>query len=372
MTQNKQLRKLLALMDRNGFRHREKFGALLIEVYRLLRSPRFRAHRPALMRLRDWLVIPYSFWPCDFEGLTPYVCKTLIAGQHLDEKLQNAFHLLQDYPASLAQELVAANEHTVRLGQYRQFVRCNEKYEAYEAQILANQTLKLEWERLKALHDVERFLDRKRIVRRRMVCERNFKIGWEFRWDTDQEKFQLAFDAFCYRWNLYGMENDKPLLLKLTVNMTPFGTLIMIPSYMSPDFMRDINYPMITRIHKALGAGRHGTKLHEVRRQREDEARRTAAADKQARKRGLEGEDRRLFIIKKAELPPTTDPRRIRFLLSQAAKLPDRSSTLTPKSIETKIEIAPPATPIDPVEQAKAAVNALSAEEKQTLLKWLQ
>src|SRR5688572_7913591 len=108
-------------MDRNGFRHREKYGHILIRVHQLIQSSRYRAHRPALIRLRDWLVIPYSFWPCDFEGLAPHVCKTLIAGQELDEKLRNALDLLQDYPASLAQELVAANEHNVRLGQYRQF-----------------------------------------------------------------------------------------------------------------------------------------------------------------------------------------------------------------------------------------------------------
>ena len=51
---------------------------------------------------------------------------------------------------------------------------------------------------------------------------------------------QAVFDAFCMRWNLYGMQGDRPLVTKLSVNLTPHGTMIFIPAYWSFDYKRDV------------------------------------------------------------------------------------------------------------------------------------
>lgn len=105
-----------------------------------------------------------------------------------------------------------------------------------------------------------RLPDLKGIVRRWLVQERSFHPGWDFRWETERERFQVAFDAFCHRWNLYGMENERPLLLKLTVNPTPHGLLIMILTYWSFDPKRDLNWSEINRLLEARGVPRQGPK----------------------------------------------------------------------------------------------------------------
>jgi len=55
-----------------------------------------------------------------------------------------------------------------------------------------------------------------------MSQERNLReAGWPFDWSDPRRRFHFFFDAFCYRWKLYGMEHDRPLLLKISVNPTP-------------------------------------------------------------------------------------------------------------------------------------------------------
>jgi hypothetical protein len=46
----------------------------------------------------------------------------------------------------------------------------------------------------------------------RLSQERNLRGDWFFDWQDEKKKFELFFDAMCYRWKLYGMEQDKPLL----------------------------------------------------------------------------------------------------------------------------------------------------------------
>src|SRR6185436_14730473 len=113
----------------------------------------------------------------------------------------------------------------------------------------------------------------------------------KFSWKTEAERFQNVFDAFCHRWDLYGMElrkipnskiqipnksqnpnpnsvcslseewEDRPLLLKLTVNVTPYGTIIVVPKYWSFDPKRDLKWGAVTSLHKMREVKRQGPKL---------------------------------------------------------------------------------------------------------------
>lgn len=49
------------------------------------------------------------------------------------------------------------------------------------------------------------------------------------------------------------MEKDKPLLMKVSVNPTPYGTLIFVPRTWSFDARRDLDWGAITRLHRAAG-----------------------------------------------------------------------------------------------------------------------
>src|SRR5438046_218374 len=95
-----------------------------------------------------------------------------------------------------------------------------------------------------------------------MVSERNFRPDdWNFSWRSTDDRFDNVFDAFCHKWTLYGMERDKPLLQKLSVNVTPYGTMIVIPRYWSFDFNRDLKWRSITRLHHSREVPRQGAKL---------------------------------------------------------------------------------------------------------------
>jgi len=71
----------------------------------------------------------------------------------------------------------------------------------------------------------------------------------------------MLFDAMCYRWRLYGMEKDRPLLLKVSVNPTPHGTMIVIPRYLSLDPHRDLDWKLIGRLQSVPGSGEAGAEI---------------------------------------------------------------------------------------------------------------
>ena len=54
-----------------------------------------------------------------------------------------------------------------------------------------------------------------------MSTERNLRPSFSVNMRRPDDVFQAAFDAFCLRWNLYGMQYDEPLLLKLAVDVPP-------------------------------------------------------------------------------------------------------------------------------------------------------
>ena len=96
-----------------------------------------------------------------------------------------------------------------------------------------------------------------------MSAERNLRPSFSVNMRRPEDVFHAAFDAFCLRWNLYGMQNDEPFLLKLAVNLTPYGTMIHIPAYWSFDAKRDIRWEAIAKLHRTRVAGRQGSALAE-------------------------------------------------------------------------------------------------------------
>src|SRR5690606_8920680 len=101
----------------------------------------------------------------------------------------------------------------------------------------------------------------KGVIRRTMNVERNLRPAFSVNTRRQDELFQAVFDAFCLRWNLYGMLRDKPLPLKLTVNVTPHGTMIHIPAYWSFDPKRDLSWNAIAKLHRVRVSRRQGSAL---------------------------------------------------------------------------------------------------------------
>src|SRR5439155_19802350 len=212
-----------------------------------------------LQKLYEWLFVPITLWPVDIEGLFRVGLYRALAGRRLDNTMILLINLLPPLPSNRTQRAVSEHEHSVQRGNYESLIRARHKY--VESELVSNPAFQAQWSTIKAEFDVIKFADHKHIIRRHLVTERSMREQWLFRWTKTADRFHAVFDVFCQRWNLYGMRGDQPLLLKLTANLTPFGTMIFILAYWSFDPKRDLNWRAITALHKAREVPKQGPKL---------------------------------------------------------------------------------------------------------------
>jgi hypothetical protein len=269
-----------------------------------------------LKKVYGWVFVPMSVWPVDVRGLCLHVLECVKGGRKVDERARLAADYLEDAPSVKECEEIAEYEHGVKAGSYEQLINAQYKFDVMENELREDPEFKGDWERLKAQFPVDKHRNAKGVIRRRRVQERNFRASdWRFSWSTEAEQFQVVFDAFCHRWNLYGVEGDKPLLLKLSVNVTPFSTMIEIPRYWSFDPKRDLKWGAITKLHRAREVKRQGPKLSPALIARRAEAGRAKELWEEAKSAGLKGEKRQEWVMERLGWDARTDGRRLRRLL---------------------------------------------------------
>src|SRR5947207_15735336 len=139
-----------------------------------------------------------------------------------------------------------------------------------------------------------------------------------FRWGKTADRFHAVFDVFWQRWNLYGMRRDHPLLLKLTVNLTPFGTMIFVPAYWSFDPKRDLNWRAITALHKARGVPKQGAKLGANQLAARLEGIRARKFWREAAARKVKGQASISWMLQKLNKDLRTDERELRRILARS------------------------------------------------------
>jgi len=311
------LKRLSALAYRRG-----EWGAeLMRRIHRLPKAAKRHPDYACVEELRRWLLAPLTLWPVELEGLSRHVVDRIASGARLDKPLRLLLSLLGPPPADAAQAVTAAHEHEVETGRYEPLIRAQFKYDFMEQQLAGEPEFRAEWGRIKAAFDVTRFQDAKKIIRRRMVQERNFRPHLWFRWSRIAERFEAVFDVFCHRWSLYGMKGDRPLLLKLTVNLTPYGTMIFVPAYWSFDPKRDLKWRAITALHKARGVTRQGPKLTLNRMAQRDEAELAQRLWGEATAAGQKGSARIHWVMGQLGWVARTDERSLRKLLQTTAKM---------------------------------------------------
>jgi hypothetical protein len=205
------------------------------------------------------MLAPFTLWPVDFVGFGKHLLDLVEGSKALDADTELLLSFITDAPSPREHAAIAAHEHNVQTGNYESLITAQPKFIHAEQMLFENPDFQADWRRFKARFDVDKYRDKKGIIRRRLAQERSFHPeGWEFRWKTRADRFRIAFDAFCHRWVLYGMEGELPLLQKLSVNMTPFGTMIFIPRYWSFDRLRDMKWAAVIKLHRsrAFVAGR--------------------------------------------------------------------------------------------------------------------
>jgi len=270
--------------------------------------------------LYNWMFVPPTLWPFNVQDVLEDCLAALDKGKHLNSRHRLLIDLLPEPPDKTICEAVADHERHVQKGSYENLVKTQAKYSQNELAIKTEPELRRQWARIKTAFNVKAYQDHKGVIRRIMSVERNLRPSFSVNVRRREDVFQAAFDAFCLRWNLYGMQNDEPLLLKLAVNITPYGTMIHIPAYWSFDPKRDIQWDAITRIHRVRVPGRQGDALAEGFAERMRNAEKLREFDKQAARIGLKGPKKHSFLCEKLGWDPRTDPKRLRMLRAEFRK----------------------------------------------------
>lgn len=301
------LRADLRRLDALQFHRAERCGDVVRALFKLRGAIDRHPLVDQIRHLHDWLLCPLTLWAVDYEGIARHVIAELTAKRDFDADLILLLMLLQPAPARAIQDKIGEYERVVANGLYDHISRQPEKFLETETAHESDVVLRKFWNQLKSRF--VRFMkpNTRGVIRRTLSRERNFNPYAQFKWRDPRARFQTLFDALCYRWCLYGFEKDKPLLLKISVNPTPHGTMIVIPRHLSMDGKRGLDWKAINVVHRAHGTLRQGRKLSLSRiRQRADIAK-AKLLDEEARREGLEGRARYEFVLRGMG----QDPRRI-------------------------------------------------------------
>ena len=103
------------------------------------------------------------------------------------------------------------------------------------------------------------------------------------------------------------MEGDRPLLQKLSINVTPFGTMIFIPRYWSFDWRRDLKWSAITRLHRSRDVQKQGEKFSSAEVERIRDAFKVHGLWQTEKKIGKKGEERKYWVIEQMGWPTSND-----------------------------------------------------------------
>jgi len=275
-----------------------------------------------LRGLYNWMFVPPTLWPFNVQDVLEGCLVVLEKGRRLNARHRLLIDLLPEPPDETICAAVAAHELHVQKGAYENLVKTQAKYSQIQLGINTDPQLRRQWARIKAAFNVQAYCDHKGLIRRTMSVERNLRPSFSVNMRRREDVFHAAFDAFCLRWNLFGMLNDDPLPLKLTVNLTPYGTMIHIPAYWSFDPKRDIRWDVIASLHRARVPGRQGSALAEGLAERMRAAGKLRHLDKEALRLGLQGEKKHEFLCAGLGWVPGTSAKRISRLRAEFKNKP--------------------------------------------------
>jgi hypothetical protein len=311
----------LARLRALAFRRYQTCGKLVEQFHASDRLIDRRDDAALIWNIYAWLMVPLSLWPIDFAGTAHYTLSAVRAGKKFDDQFVLLLKMIGAPPKPEACGIMGVYEHDIANGRYEKLVKRQEKFDELEKRLKDNAAFRDAWKQINARFDVAKYRNRRGVIRRMLSKERNLRDELVFKWRTPDDRFRVLFDALCYHWNLYGVEKSRPLLLKITVNPTPHGTMIFVPRYWSLDLHRDLKTKEISRLHRAHGGARQGPKLSLSRMDRQEEAQAALAYWNQATCDGLRGDRRYETVLKQLKKVDGTDFSHVKRLLRFARTL---------------------------------------------------
>lgn len=299
------------LLAAQAFRRLEVSGDVIDSYHQLLDSlpPSLKA---PVEHLYLWFLCPLTLWPFNLHDLLLTIFDNLRSGKPINPKAKTLIELLPELPSETVLEAVIAHEHDIQRGHYERFnLASPAKFDPATEELLLNPEFKADWRKLREAFDIRLLADSKDIVRRTPTPERNLHQNFHLDTESSNELARAAFDTFCLKWNLYGMQGDTPLLQKVSVNLSPFGTMIFIPSYWSFDHRRDLDWKQITNLHRKRSPKRMGATLAEGRKARRRQFMKMLELTEEAKTLGLRGQKRIDFLLNGLGMDPRTDPKQL-------------------------------------------------------------
>lgn len=215
-------------------------------------------------------------------------------------------------------QAIRESERRIHDGSYEFYLKAQEKYDEYQFYLEESKAFQEEWALIKS--SFPRQTGTSEIIHRTLLFERNWECGHGAQFSTKAKRFQAAFDLFCWKYYLWGMRGNDPLLMKPSVVFTPLGTQIFIPGYLSLDAKRDLNFSAINGIHKARGVMRQGGAFSIVRKLMMESKRKAKHLDAEAKSMGLKGDARYRYVAHGLHIFDGGDYRNIRSLLETKEK----------------------------------------------------
>lgn len=206
-------------------------------------------------------------------------------------------------------------------GEAEHLWKASHKYELTLSKLKKDSFFLVDWDNIKKTFPLKKFYDRYGIIRRTIMPERNWRKDYDPQYSTTKDQFQCAFDFFCWKWGLYGMKGDDPLVEKLSFAVTPYGTQIFIPSYWSFDYVRDILWKDLIKLHRSRGIGKQGEKLDFNRSEKNKQLKKLHRFVLMAQKRKLRGKSKYSFIKESMGFPLTMDDGHLRKLIVESSKI---------------------------------------------------
>lgn len=227
-------------------------------------------------------------------------------------------------------DLLIKSEHRRRAGSfedlYEEKYHTKEKCDGYKIRVRENRDFQQDLRILKRTYPTA-FTPGKKELR----SERREKGNPNRLRPAHGPVFQEAFDYFCWKWFLDGMDGDEPIVAKLSFDVTPFGTTVFIPGYWSFDPKRDIKWKELMAFHQSRGVVKRQGKVFEPKRRQREEKERNALDAEEAswalRERGTPRVER---IIRLAKLRVDSDPGYVNRLAREAKKKQGRRRRVRP------------------------------------------
>ncbi len=310
------LKKDLTKLDALAY-HRREYSQAEIRRFHALPD---KKDRVSLEPLHRWMLTPISLWPMNIHDVFCACLDFIEAKKPFDEEMTFLLRWLPEPPSDEVCRVAMDHEHLVQHGSYESLVKTTAKFDSIEKEALRNPELLREWQAIKKQWDISQFANEKGILRRSLTGERNLRPRFKVDWSKPRNRFQAAFDVFCMRWNLYGMEGEKPLTMKLSVNLTPYGTMIFIPVYWSFDAKRDVRWDEVMKLHRARALKKQGEGLADGIEQRRAHASKLKLLDAEVKRMKLKGAAAHAFLCKGLGLVEGTDPKRLARLRREFGK----------------------------------------------------